>query len=327
MTQRQNEELYEQDDRNLKDIQLLQSVAERDIDLLLTEELHVDSSFCSWFYELVWGTGNHNLSFLGAWHSLTHPEHGESDIVVLVEGVEGRKLAILVENKIDAIAQPNQAGRYRIRGDAGIEKDWWHQYRTCIVAPQAYLNANSEAVLYDVRISYEYIKQWFETKEGDHRSKYRAQIIEIAIGQNRRGYQPEPHGGVTQFWFDYWQLSTKEFRGLQMAKPGEKPARADWPTFSPVELKNDFVVFHKLPRGAVDLTIKGAGGDIEHLKQLNESLLVDGLSMLTTGESAAIRIEVPEMNRFGEFAPQIDKARDGLLAVSRLIELSHKIQV
>ena len=112
-----------------------------------------------------------------------------------------------------------------------------------------------------------------------------------------------------------------------MAKPGEKPARADWPTFSPVELKNDFVVFHKLQRGAVDLTIKGAGGDIEHLKQLNESLLVDGLSMLTTGESAAIRIEVPEMNRFGEFAPQIDKARDGLLAVSRLIELSHKIQV
>ena len=53
MTQRQNEELYEQDDRNLKDIQPLQSVAERDIDLLLTEELHVDSSFRSWFYELV----------------------------------------------------------------------------------------------------------------------------------------------------------------------------------------------------------------------------------------------------------------------------------
>ena len=89
----------------------------------------------------------------------------------------------------------------------------------------------------------------------------------------------------------------------------------------------DFIIGLKPAGAVVDLTIKGAGGDIEHLKQLNESFLVDGLSMLTTGESAAIRIEVPEMNRFGEFAPQIDKAQDGLLAVSRLIELSHKIQV
>ena len=41
----------------------------------------------------------------------------------------------------------------------------------------------------------------------------------------------------------------------------------------------------------------------------------------------AIRIEVPKMDRFGEFAPQIDKARAGLLATSRLIELSHQIQL
>ena len=88
--------------------------------MLLIEELHVDSSFRSWFYGLVWGTGNRDLPVLGAWHSLTHPEHGESNIVILAEPAEGHKLAILVETKIDAITQPNQAGRYRIRGDAGI---------------------------------------------------------------------------------------------------------------------------------------------------------------------------------------------------------------
>ena len=195
------------------------------------------------------------------------------------------------------------------------------------MAPQAYLDVNSEVELYDVGISYESIKQWFETKEGDHRSKYRAQIIEFAIEQNKRGYQPEPHGGVTRFWFDYWQLSTKAFRGLQMKNPGGKPAGADWARFNPIELKNASVVLHKWEDGAVDLTILRAGADIERLKQLNKSLLVDGLSMLTTGESAAIRIEVPKMDRFGEFAPQIDKARAGLLAASRLIELSHQIQL
>jgi len=85
-----------------------------------------------------------------------------------------------------------------------------------------------------------------------------------------------------------------------------------------------------VPKGSeieFDLSgVKVQAGDY-NLKQLNESFLVDGLSMLTTGESAGIRIEVPEMNRFGEFAPQIDKARAGLLAASRLIELSHQIQL
>ena len=326
MTLQQNEDKNDENSRYIEHIQSTHP-AERDIDLLLIEEFHVDSSFRSWFYGLVWGTSGQNLTFLGAWHSLTHPEYGESDIVVLAEGEEGRKLAILIEDKIDAITQPNQAGRYRIRGDAGIKQDWWHQYRTCIVAPQAYLDGTSEVERYDVRISYESIKQWFETKGSDHRSKYRAQIIEFAIEQNKRGYQPEPHSGVTQFWFDYWQLSTKEFSGLQMKNPGGKPAGADWARFNPIGLKSASIVLHKWEDGAVDLTILRAGADIERLKQLNKSLLVDGLSMLTTGESAAIRIEVPKMDRFGEFTPQIDKARAGLLAASRLIELSHRIRL
>ena len=72
----------------LKDIQKLEAVAERDIDLLFIEELSISKSFRSWIYGMVWETNNHDLPFLGAWHSLTHPEYGESDIVVLVEGVE-----------------------------------------------------------------------------------------------------------------------------------------------------------------------------------------------------------------------------------------------
>jgi hypothetical protein len=325
MTIQQKEDQHEEDDENLEGRQPTHP-AERDIDLLLIEELHVDSKFISWFYEQVWKTEEHELSFRGAWHSLTHPEHGESDIVVLA-GVDGRRLAILAENKIDAIAQPNQASRYRLRGDVGIEKAWWDQYRTCILAPQAYLDVNSEVKLYDSRISYESIKEWFGTEKGDCRSKYRAKIIEFAIAQNKRGYQPEPHGRVTQFWFDYWKLSMEEFPELQMKNPGVKPAGADWVRFNPIELQNASVILHKLEDGAVDLTILRVGADIERLKRLNKSLLVDGVSMLTTGESAAIRIVVPQLNRFDEFAPQLDKARSGLLAVSKLIELSHQIQI
>ena len=324
MIQRQDEP---QDKRNLPDIQPFEAVVERDIDLLLIEELNVDSNFRSWFYGLVWGTGNHDLTFLGAWHSLTHPDYGESDVVVLAEGEEGRKLAILIEDKIDAITQPNQAGRYRTRGNAGIETEWWHQYRTCIVAPQAYLDSNSEATLYDVRVSYESLKQWFVEKPTDQRAKYKAQLIEEAIEQNRRGYRPVPHGGVTQFWLDYWELSKAEFPELQMRRPTKIPANSDWPRFKPKGMNLDFVVIHKWNRGAVDLTIRGAGDRIERLTELNQSLLGDGLNILTTNKSAAIRMEVPLVDRFGELTPQIDKARAGLLAASRLVELSHQIQL
>ncbi len=326
MTSHQNEDQHEEDNQNLESRQSTHP-AERDIDLLLIEELHVDRNLLGWFYEQVWKAEDQELSFLGAWHSVTHPVHGESDIVVLAKRVECRKLAILAENKIDAIAQPNQANRYHLRGIVGIEKSWWDQYRTCILAPQAYLDVNAEVELYDSRISYETIKKWFDTKTNDLRSKYKANIIECAIEQNKRGYQPDPHGGVTQFWLDYWKLSIEEFPELQMKNPGVKPAGADWVRFNPIELKNASVVLHKLEDGAVDMTILRVGADIERLEQLNESLLVNGLSMVRTGESASIRISVPTMDRFGEFEQQKGRARTGLSAVSRLIKSSHKIQL
>ena len=52
MTQNHAEDPKEVDGRNLTDVQPLEAVAERDIDLLLIEELQVDSSFRCWFYGL-----------------------------------------------------------------------------------------------------------------------------------------------------------------------------------------------------------------------------------------------------------------------------------
>ena len=313
--------------QNLYAIQKLEAVAERDIDLLFIEELNVSKSFRSWLYGMVWETNNHDLPFLGAWHSLTHPEYGESDIAAIFKDLEGRKAAILIENKIDAPAQPNQAARYRSRGDAGIEKTWWHKYRTCMIAPQAYLDANSEAELYDVRISYESIKEWFQHVETDCRSAYRAEVVGNAIEQNRRGYKPIPHGGVTQFWLDYWELSRIEFSELRMRKPNKIPARSDWPRFKPQGLKPNFVVIHKWRRGVVDLTILGDANAVDQIIHLNGDLLGDGVTVLPTGNSAAIRIDVPMVDRFAGFQAQIEKVRAGLSAASRLVELSHQVKL
>jgi len=51
----------------------IEAVVERDIDLLLLEEMHVSTSFRSWLIKLVYGTDTEIASFEGAWHSFNHP--------------------------------------------------------------------------------------------------------------------------------------------------------------------------------------------------------------------------------------------------------------
>jgi hypothetical protein len=80
---------------------------------------------------------------------------------VNVDGTS-RRLAVLVENKITAEAQPEQGERYRQRANVGKKAGSWDDARTCMVAPQKYLDASTDAANYDARISYEDVASWFD---------------------------------------------------------------------------------------------------------------------------------------------------------------------
>ncbi|MBM4387545.1 MAG: PD-(D/E)XK nuclease family protein [Deltaproteobacteria bacterium] len=110
----------------------VQYVAERDIDLLLLEELNVSPVFSFWLFQQTHSESTNAPSCNGAWHSVTHPQFGESDLIVVYEN----EFAILMENKIDALAQPEQASRYRKRGEMGCRDGLWQRFLTCIVAPE-----------------------------------------------------------------------------------------------------------------------------------------------------------------------------------------------
>jgi hypothetical protein len=77
----------------------------------------------------------------------------------------------------------------------------------------------------------------------------------------------------------------------------------------------------------VDLTILGAANAVDKIIHLNEEFLEDGVTILPTGDSAAIRKDVPMVDRFAGFQAQIEKVRAGLSAASRLVELSHQIKL
>lgn len=95
----------------------LEAVSERDIDLLLCEEWSVNADYRRRFLRRVSG-GLEEMEFERLAHSVTDPIHGESDIVMLRQHGDHRH-ALLIENKIDAIAQPEQAARYAKRAAEG----------------------------------------------------------------------------------------------------------------------------------------------------------------------------------------------------------------
>jgi len=85
----------------------LEAVTERDIDLLLMEEFHISDDFVAWFCGEL---GLSSVSPAGAWHSLCDPD-GQSDLLLRVL-TEGRRIGVLIENKVAAPEQDLQGERY-----------------------------------------------------------------------------------------------------------------------------------------------------------------------------------------------------------------------
>ena len=300
----------------MDDINKVEAVSERDIDLLLLEELNVSDEFSAWFHSKV-TQSSETVSIKDAWHSISDPILGESDLVA----VYNNGLAILIENKINAIAQPTQGKRYEQRGIKGIENAHWTSFRTCMIAPILYLQKEQDAAVYDSTLSYEEISEWFISKR-DQRSKYKGYLLNEAIEQNRRGYTIVPSESVTEFWSKYWILSIQQYPELEMKKPGLKPANSDWPDFRPSTLDKRFSIVHKLARGDVDLQITGAS---ESIDELAERLSNHAVEVVQAGKSAAIRIQVDPIDRSKPFDAQKDSVLEGLNAAKVLLRIGQEI--
>ncbi len=99
-------------------------VSERDMDLLFLEEFVSSPKFLNIFLSKV---GLENADMIEAEQSKVDMEYGESDMTLIVEK-GGNKYGILIENKIDAIAMPNQYGRYVERGKIGIKNKEYNDF-------------------------------------------------------------------------------------------------------------------------------------------------------------------------------------------------------
>ncbi|TGT35903.1 MULTISPECIES: PD-(D/E)XK nuclease family protein [unclassified Mesorhizobium] len=130
--------------------EILPRLYERDIDVLLQEELLFNSGVQNLFTRAL---DLHGLVRFVDCRLSVFDESGETDVLAAIE-INGQKGVLLIENKIDACFQPRQAERYRERTQA-LESS--HGMARCVLAaPKSYAaSLNPSVSAFDASVSYE----------------------------------------------------------------------------------------------------------------------------------------------------------------------------
>lgn len=303
----------------MRNLRFVASVAERDMDLVLVEEFAVNDEFCDWFTSRLYRKPVFTSS-IGAWHSVTDAALGETDVLYMFKSDDDGRIALLIENKIDAGAQPKQPERYRQRGEKGKLATDWDDFKTCLIAPAQYLMAWNQAGAYDCQISYEELMSFFVSRRSrDPRYQFKAQLLREAIEKNRRGYQAEISQAMTEYVKAYcelaWHISPS--CGVQDAKP--RPEGSTWVQFKPAGLSGGVSLYHQLTRGFAKLLIAGAADQAEAAKLRFAPFLTEGIEFGTSGKSLSLSIAVPKLDPLHRaFKEEETQAKAGVVAIDKL---------
>ncbi len=307
--------------KSIENQNFIEAVQERDIDLLLLEEITVSVEFREWIVKQI--TGEKIKKFVEPKHSVSD-SNSEFDIVLIFISESGKKHALLIEDKIGAMAQKNQPQRYSKRGDEGVVNREWDVFKTCIIAPERYLKNNKEAKEYSSQISYEAIGKWFLEHKSE-RYDFKNRMIKEAIEQNRRGYTKIPDEKTTDFHKKYYVHVKNNCPELEMREPRSSPAGQSWIYFSPRILKKKMYIVHKGDRGVVDLQIDGYGDKLDSLQLKLKPFIKKNMGLAPTNKSASLRIDVPLIDVTSSFDEQIEKINKALKAGKRLLKIGNAI--
>lgn len=293
-------------------------VSEHDMDMLFLEEFVISKEFLNIFTSKI---DLCNARVVEVEHSKTHPEFGESDMTVIVE-IDGKRHGLLIEDKIDAIAMPEQCDRYTKRGNLGISNGEYSSFDVFIVAPEKYLKDNAEAQKYPNKISYEECLKYFE-KDIDNRKWFKISQVRQAIQKQKSGYQVVENKEVTEFWSKYIRYQKERYENLFLtATDGPRGANSTWPQYNTVIEK--IYIIHKSEKGFVDLTIPGMADCLPQLEMLlNEmvNLKENNMTVHPTGKAAAVRIYVPTLDFKKPFKEQLNAIEECFKAVEKISEV------
>jgi hypothetical protein len=272
-------------------------VRERDIDLLLLEELYASNDFQKYFLDLLKRSPNQwslpeNLRFQSARRSIWD-EYGQCDLQIGLQDDEENRCWLLIENKIDAELQPNQAARYRKRCEEYKRIEPCSESRTVIAAPQEYLKKGNEG--FDYGVSYEAIRDWFSrAAELGQRRAYKIALLDAAISRMAAGID---------FRKRYLAVVPSE---LKASESGRRIK------FQPESLSSDVFIIHRLITGWVELRMPPSRMP---LPTLDGSMNVKRIKGHIT-----VSAQVPRLKVKDSFESQREKVKQGIAAVRELCD-------
>lgn len=293
-------------------------VSERDIDLLLLEEFATSDDFTKWFVGQI-QVVQHGIAHIEKVQRSVTQSTGESDLEVTCADSEGQLRRLLIENKISASFQPQQAERYRERGATYVERGECVAFYTVLVAPAQYFGDDKSLKGFDGRLTYEAIRDWFLQNEAmGERRYYKTALLTSAIEKALYGYQPIEDVPVSDFWQSYWEMARRIAPELQMERPQPKPSGAGFIYFRPRTLPPGVEICHKLLHGKIDLQFRSMGERLDDLESWFGKHLHRDMEITRAGKSGVIRLRVPVLNTGIDFVSQSVRVQHGLFRAKRL---------
>ncbi|CAH1569416.1 MULTISPECIES: PD-(D/E)XK nuclease superfamily protein [Vibrio harveyi group] len=306
----------------MENLNIFSSINERDIDLVLLEELNVSESFSNWLVTRVTGLPGH-IKLVGAWHSVSDNVLGESDLVFIYESEDSSHQAILIENKVDALAQPTQAIRYQQRGKAGIEQGHWVDFITCLIAPQKYLDKTSE--IYHTQLSYEEIMAYF-VSDTSARGMYKAKLMKNAIDKQRRGYKSTVSNEMTLFARLYLDYVQERYPELNPESSKPRAAGNTWIRFYPNPKDKLTQIVHQIYGNTVKIMMYEQAENFDLISQRFTPLVDDSISIYVSGKSVIFEASAPEIDpinqRFSDVFPEIEESIRIALQLKQVLKLA-----
>jgi hypothetical protein len=260
---------------------------ERDIDMMLAEELRVNPEFSRWIMSHFGSTDE--LAFPAASTNVSVVEDGsEADVVATFITISDEKHRLFIEDKIDAILMPEQLERYVRRGEGEQRRGLIARYSVLFFTPSTYFSATLPSGV--VQISFEAAAQELRSRSTDIRSSYRASLLEKALplwssaARDKKVVETDPY--IKEWWDNVYRMIEREFpqyfrhkarypRSVYFAPEGPEQA---------AYLRVDF----KGHKGEVDLAFKNISSDA--LEVVLKKLGPHPGKLVVNGKSSAIQI-------------------------------------
>ena len=298
-------------------------IYERDMDLLILEEFLADRDFAQLFLSKLPLTGEYTVC--KAAHSLADAD-GESDLTLILQYPEQR-IALLIEDKIDAPTMPEQSERYHRRARNAEARGEYDRHFVVLAAPAAY-HKEHEAdrnAGYEYRVCYEELRDYLSQKN-DLRQVVKLAMIDCALREKKAGYLAQEVPAVTRFWMELRQYCKTNYPQLRMVgEDAPKGGAARWPEFRTT--LGTLKVVYKSQKGCVDLEFPQYGDRIADLLKAAGAGMTTPMIPCKTGKSASIRLENERwvLDFAQEFAPCQEAIDEVLQAVSLLCKLASGI--